>query len=67
MVGLALGAVAIHLFNTARILALYAVLAVRPGLFEFAHVYLWQIGTIVAVLAAFALWLAWIGRRAQAA
>jgi len=67
MAGLALGAVAIHLFNTARILALYTVLAVRPSLFEFAHVYLWQMGTIVAVLAAFALWLGWIGRRAQAA
>jgi exosortase/archaeosortase family protein len=66
-VGLVLGAVVIHLFNTARILALFAVLAARPTLFEFAHVYLWQIGTIVTVLGAFALWLAWIGKRPQAA
>ena len=66
-IGLAVGALAIHLFNTARILALLAILATRPAWFDFAHVYLWQIGTIVVVLAAFASWLAWTGPRAQAA
>jgi exosortase/archaeosortase family protein len=66
-IGLVLGAVAIHVFNVTRILTLMGVLAVRPEWFDFVHVYLWQIGTIVAVVAAFAAWLAWTGRPARAA
>jgi exosortase/archaeosortase family protein len=66
-VGLAIGAVAIHLFNVARILTLFAVRAARPEWFDFVHVYLWQIGTIVAVVAAFLAWLQWTGRPAPAA
>jgi exosortase/archaeosortase family protein len=65
--GLVFGALAIHVFNVARILALFGVLATRPGWFDFVHIYLWQIGTIVAVLAVFAAWLAWTGRRARTA
>jgi exosortase/archaeosortase family protein len=66
-IGLVAGALAIHLFNTVRILVLLAILATRPTWFDFAHVYLWQIGTIVAVLATFAAWLAWTGPRARTA
>jgi exosortase/archaeosortase family protein len=63
LAGLAAGALALHAFNVARILVLFAVLASRSAWFDFAHVYLWQVGTIVAVLAAFLLWLEWTGRR----
>jgi len=66
-VGLVAGALAIHVFNTARILVLFAVLAARPSWFEFSHVYLWQIGTILAVLGAYILWLEWTARRTPAA
>ncbi|MFN8586841.1 MAG: archaeosortase/exosortase family protein [Candidatus Eisenbacteria bacterium] len=65
--GLALGALVIHVFNSVRILALIGVLALRPALFEFAHVYLWQIGTLVVVIAAFALWLPWTAPRSTSA
>jgi exosortase/archaeosortase family protein len=66
--GLVLGAVLIHAFNTLRILALFGIEAVNHGWFDFAHVYLWQVGTILAVLAAFVAWLEWTHRkRAEAA
>ena len=61
--GLGLGALVIHVFNAIRILALIGVLARSPALFELAHIYLWQIGTIVVVIAAFALWLPWTDRQ----
>jgi exosortase/archaeosortase family protein len=57
LIGLLAGAIVIHAFNTIRILALIAVLAYRRDWFEFAHVYLWQTGTVVVVFATFALWL----------
>jgi hypothetical protein len=41
----------------ARILALIPVLAHRPQLFEFIHVYLWQTVTLLVVFALFLLWL----------
>jgi exosortase/archaeosortase family protein len=66
-VGLLLGGVGIHAFNTARILALFAIQATHRAWFDFAHVYLWQVGTIVAVLAAFVTWLAWTDRSARPA
>jgi exosortase/archaeosortase family protein len=56
-VGLLVGAVVIHAFNTIRIIALIGVLAWKREWFEFAHVYLWQTGTVLAVFATFALWL----------
>src|SRR5262245_3407655 len=45
LIGLLVGALVIHVFNVARILALVAVLVWRHEWFEFTHVYLWQIGT----------------------
>lgn len=57
LVGLVVGALVIHVFNTIRILALIGILTWRRSWFEFAHVYLWQTGTIVVVFATFALWL----------
>lgn len=57
LVGLVAGAVVIHVFNTIRILALIGILAWKRQWFEFAHVYLWQTGTVLVVFATFALWL----------
>lgn len=55
--GLGAGAVLLWLYNLGRILALVPVLANRPQLFDFIHVYLWQTVTLVAVFALFMLWL----------
>ncbi len=64
--GLLAGAILIHVFNTIRILALMAILIWRESWFEFAHVYLWQTGTIFVLFAAFALWLKFVSPRAPA-
>lgn len=63
LVGLALGAIVIHLFNTVRIVTLIWVLSARREWFDFIHVYLWQTGTILIVFATFAMWLGALGRR----
>ncbi|HEY2953646.1 MAG TPA: hypothetical protein VGK89_00175 [Candidatus Eisenbacteria bacterium] len=55
--GLAGGAALLWLYNLARILALIPVLAHRPELFDFVHVYLWQTVTLLVVFALFLLWL----------
>ena len=63
LLGLLLGAVLIHLFNTLRIMALIGVLAWRRPWFEFVHVYLFQTGTVVVVFVTFAVWLRTIATR----
>jgi exosortase/archaeosortase family protein len=65
--GLLFGAVVIHVFNTVRILTLIWVLAWRRSWFDFAHVYLWQTGTILIVFVTFALWIRTLSRRPEAA
>ena len=55
--GFAWGAVAVWLFNLARVLVLFAVLRWNPQHFHFVHVYLWQTGTVLVVLALFVLWV----------
>jgi exosortase/archaeosortase family protein len=57
LVGLAAGAALLWLYNMARILALVPVLAYRPQLFEFIHVYMWQTFTLLVVFTLFLLWL----------
>jgi exosortase/archaeosortase family protein len=57
LLGLAAGAILLWLYNMARILALVPVLAHRPEIFEFVHVYLWQTMTLLVVFAMFLLWL----------
>lgn len=66
VLGLLFGAIVIHVFNTVRILALIQILLWRPAWFDFAHVYLWQTGTVLVLFATFALWLRWIGPAASA-
>jgi exosortase/archaeosortase family protein len=57
VLGLVAGGLVIHVFNTLRIMALIAVLIWRPSWFEFAHVYLWQTGTVLVLFGTFALWI----------
>lgn len=66
LIGLVLGALVIHIFNTIRILTLIWVLAARREWFEFIHVYLWQTGTIVIVFVTFAMWIGALGRARKA-
>jgi len=55
--GVALGSVAVWVFNLVRMLALVAVLWWSPQNFEFVHVYLWRTGTLLVVCAMFILWV----------
>ena len=57
------GAILIHVFNTLRSIALIAILIWKETWFDFAHVYLWQTGTVLVLFAAFALWLKFVGPR----
>lgn len=66
MSGLLLGAAAVWVFNLLRVLALLAVLWWRPQDFKFAHVYLWQTGTLLVVAAMFVLWIRFQTRPAVA-
>jgi exosortase/archaeosortase family protein len=66
-IGLLLGALVIHGFNTVRIITLMWVLSVKPAWFEFVHVYLWQTGTILIVFVTFALWIRTLQPRVKAA
>lgn len=67
LLGLAFGAIVIHLFNTIRIMTLVAVLAWKQAWFDFAHVYLWQTGTILIVFVTFALWIRTLAPRPKPA
>ncbi len=67
LLGIAFGAVVIHLFNTVRIMTLIWILEWRSSWFDFAHVYLWQTGTILVVFVTFALWLRFLPGRPRAA
>lgn len=57
LTGLGVGALLLWAYNLVRILALIPVLAHKPELFEFIHVYLWQTVTLLVVFAIFLLWL----------
>jgi len=65
LLGLLFGAVIIHLFNTLRIVTLMWILAWKYSWFEFAHIYLWQTGTILIVFVTFALWIRTVAPRPQ--
>jgi exosortase/archaeosortase family protein len=67
LVGLLFGALVIHAFNTLRIITLIWVLAWKSSWFQFAHVYLWQTGTILIVFLTFALWIRTVSPRARPA
>lgn len=56
-VGALAGAVLAWAFNLARLLLLLAILAWRPVVFNFVHIYVWQPVTLVFVVSLFAAWL----------
>lgn len=58
--GILLGCVMIYLLNILRIVSLYYISFLAPGLFDFAHVTLWQTAIIFSAL----LYVAWWIRRA---
>jgi len=67
LLGLLFGAVVIHVFNVVRIVTLIWILAWKRQWFDFAHVYLWQTGTILIVFITFALWLRTVSARPRSA
>lgn len=56
LVGVALGVVALWIYNMFRIYLLMAVLRYAPAQFDLVHVYLWQSVTLLLVLGCFMLW-----------
>jgi len=67
LLGLLFGAVVIHAFNVVRIITLIWILAWKRQWFNFAHVYLWQTGTILIVFATFARWIRTVSVRPRPA
>lgn len=56
-VGVAVGIPALYAINILRLVILAQVGLMRPALFEFVHVYLWQTSFIIFVVVIFLLWL----------
>jgi len=63
LLGLAFGAVVIHMFNTVRIYTIIWILAYKKPWFDMVHLYLWQTGMILIVFATFALWILMLAPR----
>ena len=63
LIGIAVGAVLLWVYNLLRIFALIPVLKYRPTWFDFIHVYLWQTTTLIVVFAMFLIWLGTQTRR----
>jgi exosortase H (IPTLxxWG-CTERM-specific) len=63
LVGIALGFVAIQVFNVVRVVSLFYIGALRPQWFSVSHVFVWQSLVIVFGVV---LWLVWVRRYALA-
>ena len=57
LIGLLVGAPAIHALNLARMVFISLVLYHRRDLFEFFHGYLWQVGFVIFMLLLVILWM----------
>ncbi|MGC9445080.1 MAG: exosortase H [Candidatus Methanospirareceae archaeon] len=57
VVGVAFGIPALYAINILRLVILAQVGLLRPALFDFVHVYLWQASFIIFVVVIFLLWL----------
>ncbi len=55
--GLLAGGLLLWIYNLIRIYILMAVLRYAPGLFDLAHVFLWQSATLLVVVGCFLLWI----------
>ncbi len=58
--GAAIGVCTIQLLNLVRIISLFYLGQWNRALFEWAHLYLWQVLIMVDVLAVWLLWLRWV-------
>ena len=63
LLGVALGFVAIQVFNVVRVVSLFYVGILRPAWFNVSHVFVWQSLVIVFGVV---LWLVWVRRYAFA-
>jgi exosortase H (IPTLxxWG-CTERM-specific) len=63
LVGIALGFLAIQVFNVVRVVSLFYIGAFKPRWFSLSHVFVWQ--SLVIVFAV-VLWLVWVRRYALA-
>jgi exosortase H (IPTLxxWG-CTERM-specific) len=59
ILGLILGALAVQSLNVIRIVALYYLNIWNEALFEWTHLYLWQLLLILDAFVFFVLWLRW--------
>lgn len=64
LMGVAVGFVAIQLFNIVRIVALFYTGVFRPGWFGASHVFVWQ---SLVIIFAVGLWVLWVQRYARPA
>lgn len=62
LAGIALGFVAIQLLNLLRVITLFYLAGWDPRVFEFAHLYLWQVLIMLDVLIVWLLWMRWVAR-----
>lgn len=60
LAGAAAGVCTIQLLNLVRIISLFYLGQWNRALFEWAHLYLWQVLIMVDVLAVWLLWLRWV-------
>jgi exosortase H (IPTLxxWG-CTERM-specific) len=63
LAGIALGFLAIQVFNVVRVVSLFYVGAVRPQWFSVSHVFVWQ---SLVIIFGVVLWLVWVRRYALA-
>jgi archaeosortase B (VPXXXP-CTERM-specific) len=59
-VGVAFGIPTLYAINILRLVILAQVGLIRPALFEFVHVYLWQASFIIFIVVTFLLWLRFV-------
>jgi len=57
LIGLLIGIPAIHALNLARMVFISLILYHKPGLFDFFHGYLWQVGFVIFMLLLVILWM----------
>lgn len=63
--GIVLGFVAIQLVNVGRVISLFYLADWNQAVFEFAHLYLWQIFIMVDVLIVWLVWIRQVAKREE--
>lgn len=65
LAGIMLGFVAIQVVNVGRVISLFYLAAWNQAVFEFAHLYLWQILIMLDVLVVWLIWIRQVARREE--